>query len=51
MLRDGGYYHEIFLSCLIKNSHCGKENKARSWREAAFESPMPDVYSYVFVEK
>jgi len=43
-------YRVIFLSCLIKNSYCGQENKARSLREPAFESPMSDVYSYVFVE-
>ena len=40
----------IFLSCLIKNSYCGQEDKARSLRKPAFESPMSDVYSNVFVE-
>ena len=43
-------YRVIFLSCWIKNSYCGQENKARSLREPAFESPMSDVYSNVFVK-
>ena len=43
-------YRVIFLSCLIKNSYCGQEDKARSLRKPAFESPMSDVYSNVFVE-
>ena len=37
------YYRVIFLSCWIKNSNCGQENKARSLREPAIESPMSDV--------
>ena len=44
------WYRVILLSCWIKNSYCGQENKARSLREPAFESPMSDVYSNVFVE-
>ena len=43
-------YRVIFLSCSLKKSYCGQENKARSLGEAVFESPMTDVNSNVFLD-